>query len=51
MDPHFRKVEKMYFLRMMEEVLPRGPVEWETVANRHNEKKALHMCNNIYTDY
>ena len=38
MAPHFRKVEKMYFLRTMEEVLPLGSVEWETVANRHNEK-------------
>ena len=38
MAPHFRKVEKMYFLRIMEEVLPLGSVEWETVANRHNEK-------------
>ena len=42
MAPHFRKVEKMYFLRMMEEVLPLGLVEWETVANRHNEKHATY---------
>ena len=38
MAPHFNKVEKMYFLRIMQEVLPLGSVEWETVANRHNER-------------
>ena len=38
MAPHFRKVEKMYMLRIMEEVLPIGSVEWETVTNRHNDK-------------
>ena len=33
MAPHFNKAETMYFLRIMQEVLPLGSVEWETVSN------------------
>ena len=38
MAPHFNKAETMYFLRIMQEVLPLGSVEWETVSNRHNKE-------------
>ena len=38
MVPHFNKVEKIYFLHIMNEVLPLGVVEWETVANQYDKK-------------
>ena len=37
--PHFWKIEKMYFLCVIEEIMPIGSVEWETIANWHNKKK------------
>ena len=53
MAPHFNKAEKMYFLRIMQEVLPLGSVEWETVSNRHNEKYTTfpHSVDSIKRQY